>query len=76
MLEAWFADSARLGATAAGFPASSPATATAWRSVYGRDPVLAWQRALNEAVAEVIDVAASEGIDAGIVKGGTMRVAP
>ena len=42
---------------------------------YGRDRVLAWQRALNEAVDEVIDVAAAEGIDAGIVKGGTMQVA-
>jgi glycine/D-amino acid oxidase-like deaminating enzyme len=37
--------------------------------------VVAWQRALNEAVDVVIDVAAAEGIDAGIVKGGTMHVA-
>ena len=43
--------------------------------LYGRDSVLAWQRALNDAVDEVIDVAAQEGIDAGIVKGGTLRVA-
>ena len=42
---------------------------------YGRDGVLAWQRALNEAVDEVIDVAARESIDAGIVKGGTLEVA-
>jgi glycine/D-amino acid oxidase-like deaminating enzyme len=42
---------------------------------HGRDGVLAWQRALNEAIDEVIDVAAAEGIDAGIVKGGTMQIA-
>jgi glycine/D-amino acid oxidase-like deaminating enzyme len=42
---------------------------------YGRDRVRAWQRALNEAVDEVIDVAAGEEIDAGIVKGGTLHVA-
>ena len=43
--------------------------------LYGRDRVLAWQQALNDSVDEVIDVAESEGIDAGIVKGGTLRVA-
>ncbi len=42
---------------------------------YGRDGVLAWQHALNGAVDEVIDVAAREGVDAGIVKGGTLQVA-
>lgn len=42
---------------------------------YGRGRVLAWQRELNRAVDEVIDVAAAEGIDAGIVKGGTVEVA-
>lgn len=42
---------------------------------YGRDGVVAWQRALNDAVDEVIDVAAQEGIDAGIVKGGNLEVA-
>lgn len=42
---------------------------------YGRDSVVAWQRALNDAVDEVIDVAAREGIDAGIVKGGTLEIA-
>jgi glycine/D-amino acid oxidase-like deaminating enzyme len=42
---------------------------------YGREAVVAWQRALNDAVDEVIDVAAREGIDAGIVKGGTLEVA-
>jgi glycine/D-amino acid oxidase-like deaminating enzyme len=42
---------------------------------HGRESVLAWQRALNESVDEVADVAAREGIDAGIVKGGTLRIA-
>jgi glycine/D-amino acid oxidase-like deaminating enzyme len=42
---------------------------------HGRDSVLTWQRELNEAVDEVINVAATEGIDAGIVKGGTLQVA-
>ena len=41
----------------------------------GRDGVLAWQRAMNDAVDEVIRVAGAEGIDAHIVKGGTLRVA-
>jgi glycine/D-amino acid oxidase-like deaminating enzyme len=42
---------------------------------HGREKVLAWQRALNEAVDEVIDVADREGIDAGAVKGGTLEIA-
>jgi len=42
---------------------------------YGRQPVLAWQRALLGAVDEVVDVAARERIDAGIVKSGTLEVA-
>jgi glycine/D-amino acid oxidase-like deaminating enzyme len=42
---------------------------------YGRDGVVAWQRALNDAVDEVIDVAERENIDAGIVKGGTLQIA-
>lgn len=42
---------------------------------HGRDAVIAWQRALNDSVDDVIDVAGREGIDAGIVKGGTLRIA-
>jgi glycine/D-amino acid oxidase-like deaminating enzyme len=42
---------------------------------YGRDRVVAWQHALNDAVDEVIDVTDREGIDAGVVKGGTLHVA-
>jgi glycine/D-amino acid oxidase-like deaminating enzyme len=37
--------------------------------------VVTWQRALIESIDEVIDVAAREGIDAGIVKGGTLDIA-
>ncbi len=42
---------------------------------YGRENVVAWQRTLNDAVDEVIDVAAREGIQADIVKGGNLEVA-
>ncbi|WP_157516928.1 FAD-dependent oxidoreductase [Mycobacterium sp. MS1601] len=42
---------------------------------YGRQSVIEWQRALLGAVDEVIDVAAAEGIEAGIVKGGTLEIA-
>ncbi|MEW1827184.1 FAD-binding oxidoreductase [Streptomyces sp. NPDC088196] len=42
---------------------------------YGRNAVLDYQRAMNEAVDEIIAVAEREGIDADIVKGGTLRVA-
>ncbi|PRC46663.1 FAD-dependent oxidoreductase, partial [Mycobacterium sp. ITM-2017-0098] len=42
---------------------------------YSRDGVVSWQRALNDAVDEVIEVTDREGIDAGIVKGGTLEVA-
>jgi glycine/D-amino acid oxidase-like deaminating enzyme len=44
-------------------------------AAYGRDGVVAWQAALNDAVDEVIAVAERERIDAGIVKGGTLEVA-
>ena len=42
---------------------------------HGRASVVAWQRRLNESVDEVIAVAAREGIDADIVKGGNLEVA-
>ncbi|GAA4341699.1 NAD(P)/FAD-dependent oxidoreductase [Microbacterium rhizosphaerae] len=48
---------------------------TGGRSRYGRDAGSAQQRALNESVDEVIAVAAREGIDADIVKGGELNVA-
>jgi glycine/D-amino acid oxidase-like deaminating enzyme len=42
---------------------------------HGRDSVITWQRMLNDAVDEVIAVAARENIDADIVKGGNLEVA-
>jgi len=42
---------------------------------HGREAVMIWQRALDDAVDEVIAVAAAEGIDADIVKGGNLEVA-
>ncbi|MCU1437076.1 MAG: FAD-dependent oxidoreductase [Naasia sp.] len=42
---------------------------------HGRDAATAQQRALNETVDEVIAVAAAEGIDADIHKGGELNVA-
>lgn len=42
---------------------------------HGRDAAIAQQRALNDSVEEVIAVAAREGIDADIVKGGELEVA-
>jgi glycine/D-amino acid oxidase-like deaminating enzyme len=41
----------------------------------GRAPVIALQRALHAAVDDVMKTCADEGIDADIVKGGTLRVA-
>ncbi|MFD7985646.1 NAD(P)/FAD-dependent oxidoreductase [Kitasatospora indigofera] len=42
---------------------------------YGREAATRMQRAMNEAVDEVIRVAAAEGIEADIVKGGVLEVA-
>ncbi|MDH6709270.1 glycine/D-amino acid oxidase-like deaminating enzyme [Kitasatospora sp. MAA19] len=42
---------------------------------YGWHPAAAMQRAMDEAVGEVVDVAAAEGIDADIVRGGVLEVA-
>ena len=42
---------------------------------HGREAAVAQQRALNETVDEVIAVAAREGIDADIVKGGELEIA-
>ncbi|GAB3602794.1 NAD(P)/FAD-dependent oxidoreductase [Microbacterium aureliae] len=42
---------------------------------HGRDAAIAQQRALNDAVDEVIAVTAREGIDADIVQGGELEIA-
>jgi glycine/D-amino acid oxidase-like deaminating enzyme len=75
VLEAEFAGfgaSGRNGGWASGL---LPGSRERWAAQHGRDPVLAMQKAMNAAVDEVIHVAAREGIEAGIVKGGTLRVA-
>lgn len=46
-----------------------------YASGHGRDAAERFQRAMNETVDEVIRVAAAEGIDADIVKGGEFTVA-
>jgi glycine/D-amino acid oxidase-like deaminating enzyme len=46
-----------------------------YASSHGRDAAVAFQQAMNDTVEEVIRVAAAEGIDAGIVKGGELNVA-
>ena len=46
-----------------------------YEKTHGRDAAIAQQRALNDTVDEVIAVAAREGIDADIVKGGELTVA-
>jgi glycine/D-amino acid oxidase-like deaminating enzyme len=43
--------------------------------LYGTDPVQTQQRVMNESVDEFVAVAATEGIKADIVKGGTIRIA-
>ncbi|MEJ1154973.1 FAD-binding oxidoreductase [Microbacterium marmarense] len=44
-------------------------------ATHGRDAAIAQQRALNDAVDEVIAVTSREGIDADIIKGGEFEVA-
>ncbi|GGI45932.1 glycine/D-amino acid oxidase-like deaminating enzyme [Agromyces flavus] len=46
-----------------------------YAKTHGRDAAIAQQRALNETVDEVIAVAAREGIDADLHKGGELEVA-
>lgn len=75
VLEARFAGfgaSGRNGGWLSGLP---PGHRGLLAAQHGRDSVIAWQRHLNDAVDEVIAVAAREGIDADIVKGGNLEVA-
>ena len=48
---------------------------TRYAKTHGREAVIALQHAMNATVDEVIEVAAQEGIDADIVKGGVLEVA-
>ena len=75
VLEARFAGfgaSGRNGGWLSGLP---PGHRGILAKAHGTDGVIAWQRMLNDSVDEVIGVAAREGIDADIVKGGNLEVA-
>ena len=69
---AGFGASGRNGGWASGLIAGSR---DRYAKLYGATAVRAQQRLMNEAVDEFVGVAAAEGIDADIVKGGTIRVA-
>jgi glycine/D-amino acid oxidase-like deaminating enzyme len=69
---AGFGASGRNGGWASGLIAGSR---DRFAKLHGVDAVKTQQRLMNEAVDEVVDVAAAEGIEADIVKGGTIRVA-
>lgn len=75
LLEARFAGFGASGRNGGWLSGLVPGDRNRMAQRYGRDGVLAWQRALNDAIDEVADVAVLEGIDAGIVKGGTMQIA-
>lgn len=75
VLEARFAGfgaSGRNGGWLSGLPPGDRALLAAR---HGVGSVINWQRMLNDAVDEVIDVSLREGIDADIVKGGNLEVA-
>ena len=75
ILEARFAGFGASGRNGGWLSGLVPGDRHAMAKRHGRDSVLAWQRALNEAVDEVAEVVAREGIDAGLVKGGTLEIA-
>jgi glycine/D-amino acid oxidase-like deaminating enzyme len=75
VLEARFAGFGASGRNGGWLSGLVPGDRNAMAKQYGRDGVVAWQRALNDAVDEVVQVAEREGIDAGIVKGGTLELA-
>jgi glycine/D-amino acid oxidase-like deaminating enzyme len=75
VLEARFAGFGASGRNGGWLSGLVPGDRNAMAKRHGRDSVVAWQHALNEAVDEVTQVAEREGIDAGIVKGGTLEIA-
>ena len=75
VLEARFAGFGASGRNGGWLSGLVPGDRHAMAQRYGRDRVVAWQRALNESVDEVAEVAERERIDAGIVKGGTLEIA-
>lgn len=75
VLEARFAGFGASGRNGGWLSALAPGNRGLLAVEHGRDAVVAWQRYLTEAVDEVIDIAAREGIDADIVKGGNLEIA-
>ncbi|WP_395309409.1 FAD-binding oxidoreductase [Mycobacterium sp. AMU20-3851] len=75
ILEARFAGFGASGRNGGWLSGLVPGDRNRMAKAHGRDKVLAWQRALNDSVDEVIEVADREGIDAGAVKGGTLEIA-
>ena len=75
VLEARFAGFGASGRNGGWLSGLAPGHRALLAKQHGRQPVIDWQHALNDAVDEVIAVAAREGIDADIVKGGTLEVA-
>ena len=75
VLEARFAGFGASGRNGGWLSGLAPGHRRLLAKQHGRDAVIRWQRALNAAVDEVIEVAARERIDADIVKGGTLDIA-
>lgn len=75
ILEARFAGFGASGRNGGWLSGLVPGDRHRMAKTHGREKVLAWQRALNESVDEVMEVSAREGIDAGAVKGGTLEIA-
>lgn len=75
ILEARFAGFGASGRNGGWLSGLVPGDRHRMAKTHGREKVLAWQRALNESVDEVMEVSALEGIDAGAVKGGTLEIA-
>jgi glycine/D-amino acid oxidase-like deaminating enzyme len=69
---AGYGASGRNGGWASGLIAGSR---DRYASLYGDQAVLAQQRLMNDAVDELVAVAAAEGIEADVVKSGTIRIA-
>ena len=75
VLEARFAGYGASGRNGGWLSGLIPGDRNRMAKQHGRERVVAWQRALNDAIDEVIAVAAAEGIEAGIVKGGNLEIA-
>lgn len=75
ILEARFAGFGASGRNGGWLSGLVPGDRHRMAKTHGREKVLAWQRALNESVDEIMEVSALEGIDAGAVKGGTLEIA-